>query len=223
MIVTCPACSKRYLVEDTSIDANGRQVQCVSCNHSWFFKPVPGAKELEQVHLDLIGIQSSTQKASTLNIGWFLLLITLIALGFGLVMGRSVIQDKFPFTATLYTGIGLTSQEPLEGLSFQDLRPMVEPSSDGQRLILTGVVSNTSDTVKHIDALTVVVKGDCAHATWWERFMTTTIKRKDSQQCTLEKWTYTPSEQKVYPGERVAFETSSDHPLQGARSIQIQF
>lgn len=223
MIITCPACSKRYLVDDAAIETAGRRVQCVSCDHDWFFKPTPGAKELEQVHLDLIGIHSSKQSQSGINLGWFLLFITLIALGFGIVMGQSVIQEKLPFTKLIYKSIGLGNQKNTDGLSFQDLRPMVEETKDGRKLMLTGVILNTGNDVKDIDGLSVYIKGDCHAASWWHRFWTVTINRKDASQCVLETWTYIPSETKIYPGERVAFETSAPNVVQGAQSIQVQF
>jgi predicted Zn finger-like uncharacterized protein len=36
MILTCPACHKKYLIPDTAIGAEGRQVRCAACRHSWF-------------------------------------------------------------------------------------------------------------------------------------------------------------------------------------------
>ena len=39
MILTCPACGTSYTVKDGAIPAEGRQVRCASCRHSWFQRP----------------------------------------------------------------------------------------------------------------------------------------------------------------------------------------
>ena len=35
MILTCPSCGTQYVVKDGAIPAQGRQVRCASCKHSW--------------------------------------------------------------------------------------------------------------------------------------------------------------------------------------------
>lgn len=36
MLLVCPSCRTRYVVPDTAIGADGRQVRCANCKHSWY-------------------------------------------------------------------------------------------------------------------------------------------------------------------------------------------
>ena len=38
MIITCPSCNKKFKIEDALISSKGRNLQCGSCNHNWFYK-----------------------------------------------------------------------------------------------------------------------------------------------------------------------------------------
>ncbi len=37
MIISCPSCSARYVVNIDDV-GHGRQVKCTRCNHSWYFE-----------------------------------------------------------------------------------------------------------------------------------------------------------------------------------------
>ena len=39
MIITCPNCEKKFQIDPTLVPEKGRDLQCGSCNHAWFFKP----------------------------------------------------------------------------------------------------------------------------------------------------------------------------------------
>ena len=38
MIIECPNCNKKFKVESSLIPESGRNIQCGSCNHTWFFR-----------------------------------------------------------------------------------------------------------------------------------------------------------------------------------------
>ena len=38
MIITCPNCNKQFKINNSLIPDDGRDLQCGSCNHIWFYK-----------------------------------------------------------------------------------------------------------------------------------------------------------------------------------------
>ena len=38
MIITCPNCIKHFNIDNSQIPEEGRDLQCGSCNHIWFYK-----------------------------------------------------------------------------------------------------------------------------------------------------------------------------------------
>ena len=38
MIIECPACSKKFNIDEKLISDEGRLLKCGNCEHTWFFK-----------------------------------------------------------------------------------------------------------------------------------------------------------------------------------------
>ena len=39
MIITCPNCKKKFQIDPALVPEKGRDLQCGSCDHAWFYKP----------------------------------------------------------------------------------------------------------------------------------------------------------------------------------------
>ena len=48
MILTCPNCSARFMIDGHALGPGGRTVRCGACGHSWLQLPEPAAAEAEQ-------------------------------------------------------------------------------------------------------------------------------------------------------------------------------
>ena len=72
MIIECINCNKKFNVDQSLIPENGRQIQCGSCNHSWYFKveliipetsvfiekKIQQEKSVDQKELDIAKVKS---------------------------------------------------------------------------------------------------------------------------------------------------------------------
>lgn len=223
MIITCPSCSKRYLVEDTAIETNGRHVQCVTCEHVWFFKPLSDIKDLNQGQLDLIGVQSTATGSGIFHWGLFFISLIIVVIVTGSFFARDTLMTSWPQTTSFFKAIGFGTSPSKTELKIEGLRSMMDIQGKNRTLLLTGTITNEGDKIQEIKNLKIIVKGDCAGASWFERLINKYFYQGTPDQCRLDHWTYEPSERKIYPGEQVAFETSSMGLIQGAKSIQVQF
>ena len=58
MIIQCESCSKKFIVKDSDIPSEGRNVQCGYCSITWFQKPLSVSKKV----IELTEIVKPTQK-----------------------------------------------------------------------------------------------------------------------------------------------------------------
>ena len=51
MIITCPSCKKKFNIDINLIPSEGRNLQCGSCDHIWFYKkedPIPEPLQIDE-------------------------------------------------------------------------------------------------------------------------------------------------------------------------------
>ena len=53
MIITCPSCKKKFNIDINLIPSEGRDLQCGSCEHVWFYKKEDPIPEPLQINEDI--------------------------------------------------------------------------------------------------------------------------------------------------------------------------
>ena len=54
MIITCPNCNKQFKIDNSLIPDEGRDLQCGSCNHVWFYKIEEESNEVLKLNEEII-------------------------------------------------------------------------------------------------------------------------------------------------------------------------
>ena len=54
MIITCPNCNKQFKIDNTLIPDEGRDLQCGSCNHIWFYNIQEKKNEVLELKQEII-------------------------------------------------------------------------------------------------------------------------------------------------------------------------
>ena len=62
MIITCPNCKKQFKIDTSQIPSKGRNLQCGSCSHAWFYKIEDKRSEILTLNDDLSKNEIKTKK-----------------------------------------------------------------------------------------------------------------------------------------------------------------
>ena len=64
MLLTCPSCNSKYLLNSADLKPNGRTVQCVKCDHKWFQEANTSNLEVSEI----LNNPSFTEESTAENI-----------------------------------------------------------------------------------------------------------------------------------------------------------
>ena len=149
MILTCPACSSRYLIEPAAL-GGGRAVRCANCGHRWFVappadappRPSPGPPPEPLPHLrgDRGPAEDPGRSRGLIAWGGIGPALLLVA---GAVVGRNEVVASFPAAAAVYGQLGLPVTVPL-GLEFRDVTTDRLAEGDVEVLVVEGEIINVT-------------------------------------------------------------------------------
>lgn len=232
MIVACPQCNTRYLVDPRALGAGGRRVRCAQCSHTWHHKPPAEAlAEVETVsappsaepgprvqrvepqfdrpplgeepeHRIQLPAIARPRRRPWLAVGWVVLLGVVGLAAGGAVWERDVVIRAWPPSARLYALVGLAV--PLPGDVLKVTAQARRDEENGvPRLVIEGEVANISPEAQSVPKLKVELK--------------------DAGNKVVQSWSFDVSTERLLPGASVPFTTSVVRPSDAATDMSVTF
>lgn len=171
MILTCPECQARYVVDPAKIPPHGRKVRCARCRHDWTHVPPPPRPAEDLAHARDLPLEPIPEAVKPIPEGSNLpaprrhrdddrrggqlwaaaLLLAALALAGGLLRGPVV--ALWPASARLYAAIGLDVPPPGAELEFRDITARIE----GGELNIAGRLVNGAAGPRQVLPIRLVV------------------------------------------------------------------
>lgn len=223
MIVTCPACRTRYLVDERALGgAAGRTVRCASCGNTWHqrsepaapaappaarVEPAATAPPAARAELplgvpprppDLAPLPHPRQRRGK-GVFWVLLLVVIAAAVAAAILGRRQVVARYPQAAPAYAFVGLPVAPPANGLEIG----RIKPTRSGGGLVIEGEITNTGKATRAVPRLRVALR--------------------DARDREVQAKTIAPPRSRLKPGEIAHFRTVFERPNEAATGVVVTF
>ena len=229
MIVTCNACHKRYLIEKEDIGSDGRRVRCVACGYSWRQHPIEDPVAVIPPKPTTFDPGYTADIRSTKKMLWPLWIGGLLTISIAFYMVRGVIVTEWPTTGKFFDLLHIPVHHPYKGLVLDHVSSFQTEQSG---YALKGEIHNEGSEALPLPVFDIIAQGDCKYAGLLPRMHTLLNQVKArllgygdrrGDLCILKTWTYRLTEKRIFPGERISFETPSYPAIPGATDIAIEF
>jgi predicted Zn finger-like uncharacterized protein len=215
MILTCPQCSTRYLVDARALGGAGRTVRCAHCAHTWHATPVEDApapldlaappapepvaaerKPLGAGRAQLPALPPEPRRSILLPLLVALLLVAIVGAGTWFTKDR--VAAQWPALARYYQMVGI----PVDtGETSFDIK-VGKPTRDAENgIVIQGDVVNISSYERQVPRLRATLL--------------------DSSKHPLQSWSFTVSDDRLKPGASIPFRTSIAQPNLDATDVEI--
>jgi predicted Zn finger-like uncharacterized protein len=215
MILSCSACSTRYVVDPALLGSEGRTVRCANCGHQWHQRapldfpqilqseapPAPEGPASRAPGANLPGFPRRPRQSGA-GIAWAVLALAVIILALAGWVGRGAIMAAWPPSERLYAAIGGVTEAPGAGLDFRNVTSYRRLESDRKVVVIEGDVVNTSNRDRQVPQLRAALTAN------------------DRE---LTAWTFEATQSRLLPGESARFVTRTDEPAENATGLSLDF
>jgi predicted Zn finger-like uncharacterized protein len=214
MIVTCPACTTRYLVDPRALGAAGRVVRCAHCSKTWHQTPpedFPRSLDMPLAGVAPPPLGSRPQLPALprrrgtplATVGWVALVVAILSAVVAGIAARDQIVALWPPAAPIYGMVGLPVTPAGLGLELRKVMPSRGVENGVATLVIEGEVANVSQVAHDVPKLKVV------------------LRDRDGNE--LQSWSFPLDEARLLPGASVPFRTSIPQPNAAATGVVVTF
>jgi len=187
MILSCPKCSTRFLIDPNHLGTTGRNVRCGACGHEWHQDPeqpaarnyAPPAINLDEVVTEPLqradedddGGKKSKKKRKQKKprarrrlwprlLAWFLFVFVILAIVAGGYRYRGDIATRWPASVRIYNALGIKITPPKgEHLVVPEGSVRISRSSDGDvpTLIIAGDIENRGTLPQRVSEMRIAL------------------------------------------------------------------
>lgn len=215
MILTCSACTTRFLVDPAAVGREGRHVRCAKCMHVWFQEPPLDLPK--SLAVDEAGAATAPRKPQPLRAGanlpaipkkrgrlrtalpWFALIGFVAAIVIGGYLFRVAIVASWPPATKLYDTLGIALDEKalkLVGVSF------AQKNRDGISFLeVSGKVVNESPATVQLPEILIILR--------------------DAQGDTVYQWRHRAEAGSVPAQGEIAFTTARSQLPATAQNLEV--
>ncbi len=213
MILTCPSCSTRYLIDPSALGEIGRVVRCARCAHSWMETPPEDMPKRVDVAVapavarpippgsNLPALPDAPKSSGWAS--WAALAAVVIAVLGGTVAARERIVEAWPLTERLYLLAGLAEPRPSTNFILRRIQSSTFLDDGHTIVVVTGEIVNVSGETRLVPNLEARVL--------------------DNQRRVLDSWIVAPPIAQLAPGGAVAFSNRFADPPVGYAELSVDF
>jgi len=214
MIVSCPSCATRYLIDPTALGGEGRTVRCAKCSHTWHEQPpadmpkrvdiLPPSGEPRPIPFgsNLPAIVARRRRANRL--GWLAVALAVIIIVVGGILARGPIVDAWPPAGKLYAAIGLGAEKlDTTDLKFRNIAQGQVVEGGVPILVISGRIFNEAAASRAVPPVRIGLL--------------------DAADVELRHWTFAAEQNELQAKSYTQFKTRLISPPKGAVSLRIGF